>query len=702
MVSTIDTVFELPSRPVRVLSNSAAEFVETRAAAGICRHNSGGLDASEDDETLDTALASVKFVPQLDVFMTKEEAPEISSYYQESTEMLVQFRQTLEAFTQTLQSRGIFKKLGIQPCDPAKCDIQYVLAVANAIREHKEGSKDTRSIKRFMQRCSQRASANKATISALLSMVPNDLYGSIISGGFSLILAAVEKHENNRAEIQAVLADIPRKLDGIHRLAEVSIKWPTMHRCADQIFLAIFAVLERIIDKLTMTTFQKGVSKIKGRGGDVSEAIEMLGTKVNEFKDEANTCSQITLGRTYDGVQKAQDVLGQTYRSVQEIHSHLGQGQEAIASIVGKVLTNQAQAQAGQEETENKLTNIYNTLYALFTADATFNPADGTYISSNRNIRLMPSTSDPRNLLPAPDQNRNSELAEKWFAGLGTFKPLSEAHIKDYLDGFPQLSPKEMDRMQWVINSANLSSWIPPKRSCILEAHSESAPSEVMNCLSFVTATMASMLAEKTDSVVLSCFCDKRARASFDSANSGPMAVWNSLNGQLLKAMASQKQTPYLDFLERKRLMNRSQTDPKYARALLKEMLAALPEGSVVYIMIDLFSRTNRRATDIPKGEELIQDLVKLTRRMTRLVIKLLVTGALPTCSIRKDADLNLFVPDEVDGWQNGVSLRSLDSQKKAMIEKFHVARQKKKLVSESDDGSDVGSSSGSSGSDSE
>ena len=103
--------------------------------------------------------------------------------------MLVQFRETLEAFTQTLQSRGIFKKLGIEACDPARCDIQYVLRVANAIHEHREGSKDTRSIKRFMERCSRRATANKATISALLSMVPNDLYGSIISGGFSLILA---------------------------------------------------------------------------------------------------------------------------------------------------------------------------------------------------------------------------------------------------------------------------------------------------------------------------------------------------------------------------------------------------------------------------------------------------------------------------------------------------------------------------------
>lgn len=66
-----------PTRPTRVLSNSAAEFVETRAAAGICRQTSAGLNpVNGDNEDLEVALASVKFVPELDIFMAKDEAPE--------------------------------------------------------------------------------------------------------------------------------------------------------------------------------------------------------------------------------------------------------------------------------------------------------------------------------------------------------------------------------------------------------------------------------------------------------------------------------------------------------------------------------------------------------------------------------------------------------------------------------------------------
>lgn len=60
-----------------MLSNSAAENVETRAATGICRQTSAGpRTATDDEEDLEMALASVKFVPQLDVFMTRDKAPE--------------------------------------------------------------------------------------------------------------------------------------------------------------------------------------------------------------------------------------------------------------------------------------------------------------------------------------------------------------------------------------------------------------------------------------------------------------------------------------------------------------------------------------------------------------------------------------------------------------------------------------------------
>lgn len=96
-----------------------------------------------------------------------------------------------------------------------------------------------------------------------------------------------------------------------------------------------------------------------------------------------------------------------------------------------------------------------------------------------------------------------------------------------------------------------------------------------------------------------------------------------------------------------------------------------------------------------------MKELIALTRNTTRVVIKQLATNALLNCSIGKAANLNLYVPDEIDGWGDGVSLQNLNSQKKAMIEKF-ARQKKKKLVSDSEDNSSTESGSESSESDSE
>lgn len=100
-----------------------------------------------------------------------------------------QFQETLQKFAKTLQSRKVFKNLNIEPRDPANYDLHYVLDIASSIHENKEGAENTRSIKSFAKKCFRGVNKHKTTLECLFSMVPNDIYGSAISGGFSLILA---------------------------------------------------------------------------------------------------------------------------------------------------------------------------------------------------------------------------------------------------------------------------------------------------------------------------------------------------------------------------------------------------------------------------------------------------------------------------------------------------------------------------------
>jgi len=118
---------------------------------------------------------------------------------------------------------------------------------------------------------------------------------------------------------------------------------------------------------------------MKGRGSDIKEAIDALGERIKDFQDKANTCSQIMLGRTHDGVQDILAILGKTDHRVQSFQTQLGQGQEAIASKLDEVLANQVGTSVAQRDSIRELVApILNTLYAMFAADKLFNAADGT------------------------------------------------------------------------------------------------------------------------------------------------------------------------------------------------------------------------------------------------------------------------------------------------------------------------------------
>lgn len=103
--------------------------------------------------------------------------------------MVIKFQATLTSFTKTLQSRKMFKNLQLEPRDPANYDLDYVLKVASMVQEHKEGLENTQTIKKFVRRCCKGAAENNTMLKGFLSMIPSDTYGSVLSGGLTLILA---------------------------------------------------------------------------------------------------------------------------------------------------------------------------------------------------------------------------------------------------------------------------------------------------------------------------------------------------------------------------------------------------------------------------------------------------------------------------------------------------------------------------------
>lgn len=79
---------------------------------------------------------------------------------------------------------------------------------------------------------------------------------------------AVEGHEKLRLEMQGALADIPRNLGKISKLTNVQIKRDELHQRADEVLVATFHVLERIIDRLSRTW--------QGKFGKVADSMNTV------------------------------------------------------------------------------------------------------------------------------------------------------------------------------------------------------------------------------------------------------------------------------------------------------------------------------------------------------------------------------------------------------------------------------------------
>ncbi|KAH6962420.1 hypothetical protein BKA56DRAFT_174357 [Ilyonectria sp. MPI-CAGE-AT-0026] len=676
-------------RPARVLSNIAAEFVEVKAGREICRRATGTLveavdgqpssnritdigdgDDDEEEETGAT-IPSPKFVSPLDRFRPEDEAQSEAQYYEKSAKMMEKFQETLKRFTKTLQQRKVFNDLKIEYRDPADYDLAYVLSIAELIQEHNEGSENTRTVKKFIRKCFRGATKHKSTITALLSMVPSDAYGSVISGGFSLILVAVESHQAQRLEMQAALADIPGKLYEVQRLSKVHRKSPELHQRADELFLSFFVVLERIIEKVSCSWREK-IKRNKDKGGDIQEAVDAMRETAKQFQVEVDICTQYRLGR------------------MEESNYRIEAGNSRIEKCLAELMAgdNMKDPQLAEKIIKEMTCRVMDAAYSFFTSNPNFDPKTGTMTRRSSMAIAAPKRTGSIISIELMEQ-----LIDSWLSGLDDFDPMPENQISECMSGISNLTLEERDRVQWIMASDVLNDWLKLTESQVLNVRAETAPLELVNALSFTAATLAFTIEKTTNYAVLSFFCGLRRNDSRANVDSGPKAILKSLNGQLLKFMMKKRPTSDLSFLKNERLMKKSRGRSKYAKELFRKLLEALPENDVVFVILDSFSRLGGPDKDAAKGDELVEELSALVIEMP-LVIKVLVTDALPSCPIKDSAHLTLDVPDDVDGWHNDIDLTALEQKKIAVIDEFRLRQEKGYFSSQEEESSDSSSDS--------
>ncbi|KAK1991838.1 hypothetical protein LX36DRAFT_589633 [Colletotrichum falcatum] len=571
-----------------------------------------------------------------------------------------------------MATRKGFKNLGVDLKDPARCDLSYVYKVATAAVERRDGSGSLRACKDFARKCFKSASKRDTALGAIMSMIPSDAYGSVISGGVMTILAIADEHEKKRQAVETALADIPKKLNKIQRLWALHIKSKCLHEKADGVLVAIFVVLEAIINDLTMDFTTKVKSRMKfGAEDEVNNALASLDDGISQFQEELDVCTQRRMGRMHEGIQRVEDIAKRIATTLDE-----GNSKAVTGANLEEILS--------------------NTLHRFFASNPHFDPVNGgvqhlgapsTIQSAEESAIKMGESNDTAAL-----SKRNNKVVATWNKSIGGFNTSSDIHLKACIRaGLGQLTSDDREKSEWILSSPEVRDWMRLDESSFLNIRGENAPQGLFHPLSFTAALIAETLQKSTDYPVLSFFCGLRTNDTFDDLYCGPMAVMKGLNGQLINFCLQKR--PEVDLslveLQRKRLVQRSTDKYKYALQLFRGLLGLLEEKDVVFVILDSWSRL---LGDRTQADKIIEKLCQTIKDLPDLVIKVLVLDALPSDAVNELAHSSLYVPEEIDSWRNDVHLSRLEQSNARMIEELRQ-RQQNKL--EALDESDVESSDG-------
>ncbi|KAH7309947.1 hypothetical protein BKA65DRAFT_168017 [Rhexocercosporidium sp. MPI-PUGE-AT-0058] len=639
----------------RTLTNSAAEFTETRAGKAVIARvidvPSGANDISN----------PLEFKAELDKFVPRCEIQDEADYYKPSLEMMMQFEGTLKSFCKTLRSRKLDSKLGIEIKDPKDYRIEDVLMIAQKMCTKHEDSSTTGCM-HVIRRCFQAIGKHESTLAGLLNFLPTDVYGSIIYGGFTMILAAIMDHEQLRTDILTSLAEIPQKLDNVNRLRDAHIHSNRLKSCADSVFLSIFIVLERIVDKLSMNFGQKLRSKVKGRSSQIRCALDDLDNSIAGFQEEIGVCAQMRMGRIEENTDKL----------VVQV-TEMKAGYESMR----KIAENQQKYLEGRTQTEQEHAQsaVWNYLYRFFASSDDFNPTDGKLVLPQA---LEGSFQDPSRDQRKPKEtaslaiqfptDKNEALLQKWLKDMKECDDDTFNAIDECLRSVEILSSSEKDKVKWLIDSEDLYEWQSQSRSGVLVIEAETPPEDLTNSMSFTSALLAKSVATTTPFIVLSYFCGLERNELGYEEDSGLVSMIKALDVQLVEAIVKKKPSVDLSILYEEKNFRKASQKLKYAIGLLKDLLGILSEKDTIFIIIDSFSRMGG---DEEVGDKVLGRMIEMIDSHPDIVIKLLITDPLPNCPAKEWADFLLHLPNDVDMGQQGINIDLLEQTSRLPIEKL-------------------------------
>jgi hypothetical protein len=252
--------------------------------------------------------------------------------------------------------------------------------------------------------------------------------------------------------------------------------------------------------------------------------------------------------------------------------------------------------------------------------------------------------------IASPQQSKeNRKTIKAWMDHLKPAHYPVKEYMNDCLQQFIPMSLEAKNQIQWIMTSSELRDWLRSTQSEILIIQSQTHLEDLYNALTFSAALLRKLLQGETfDYLIVCAFCRLRANDSMNERISGPGAMVASLLAQLFTQIRDKRLDTVVTGIGKPAddLMS-----PQTLVKKLQYLLEVLPERDTVFIILDSVEYLS--GTD--SANNLAVELLLKLKHLTKVTVKILLTGIVHPATLDKFENHMLFVPDALDGETQGV-----------------------------------------------
>ncbi|CAD6587129.1 MAG: hypothetical protein ASARMPREDX12_002758 [Alectoria sarmentosa] len=596
------------------------------------------IQEQTEDEDLNSAVAlpPLKYVARINSFATSETNEELES---EEDSLFSGAREELQ-----LLEEAIFQYQ--QKTDPDASSVVEISDTANPwkdVREAVKSAKD-REDGQDNDSWSARDSCDKivdniSTFETWLDLLPGGDYGAVVSGVFKMVVTAAKRANDVRVTIFQALADIPYWVGRANRYRDLyrESKPRELVQMTAQLCSAVLVALRHIMIYFTEGVLKKAW-KAMAQGQAYKQTLLSQIERVRDLIAKVDQEAAVSLQYRMRDLEKlSQEYFPAITKQLKELKEQHNSKNFCLDEATKEDLSTRiGEAAAGY---------VVNSFYSHFSS----NPG----IDSKTRVPSRILEAQPSAELRKPRESTVTQIS--LLSALGLSPDIPQQDLKRCLSMGLSLSLTDQDRVEWMIQSPKLRTWLNFPKSRTLLLNGDGDANEMFSSTTFLSAKLLESLGNMEPIVSQHFFCSLHTTSRKD-VMADATGLIKSFVSQLLPRGISWD----LNYLSTTDLGKIQQNDLATICALFRRLIQQLPDTTFIFWMIDginYYERSERRRDFLT----VVHELLGIIKDYDGVVIKLLLTC--PGISLyAKDAlgkeDI-LTVPPTVDGGRQGWSERA-------------------------------------------